>query len=166
MIALSVLSIGLLAHGLLTVNSLTQSGLNRERRLALEGLRSQLEVMRSWDFSECFQAFDPSTSNDPPGAPGARFDVLGLEPTRPGDRVGSIVFPVGPDLLGSTDPVLREDLADPALGLPADLDGDGSIDNLPKNERYVRIPVILEAKWQGVRGEHSVRVATWLGETR
>ncbi|MEQ8763408.1 MAG: type II secretion system protein [Planctomycetota bacterium] len=163
LIALSILSVGLLAHGSLTLSSMTQSELNRERRLALEGLRSQLEQMRAWDFRQCYSAFDLSSANDPPGAPGSQFDILGLEPVSPGGRVGRVLLPTAPNPSGTPPTALREDLSQPDIGLPADLDGDGAIDNLPKDDSYVRLPVRVEARWRGVSGEQQMIIATWLG---
>ena len=60
-------------------------------------------------------------------------------------------------------PVLREDPTDTAFGLPADLNGDGSIDSLPREADYAALPVSIWFRW--VRpGDppNQTRVALWL----
>ncbi len=43
--------------------------------------------------------------------------------------------------------VLREDVTAPEFGLPADLNGDGKIDDEARDEDYVALPVIVTVRW-------------------
>ncbi len=160
--ALALLAVGLLTHASLTVSGHRQGRSNAERRLAWEGLRTQVARLRDWDLADCYTAFDDSSANDPPGAPGSDFDVPGLEPIS--GSVGRVLVPASPASDGSGAIVLREDLVQPAFGLPLDLDGDGVLDDQPKDTLYRRLPVRLEVRWRGVHGEQSLGMTTWLGE--
>ena len=166
MVTVSVLAIGLLAQASLTVSSYSQTLLNRERRLAMEGARSQLEILKGRELATVFAAYDASTTNDPPDAPGPDFDVPSLQPVAgdPDGHVGRVIFPVGepPETSGTFDPVLREDLSDTAMGMPADLDGDGAIDANPKDGTYIHLPVTVEVEWAGKVGRQTLRITTWL----
>ena len=166
MIAFSVLTIGLLAQASLTISHYNQSQFNRELRLALRAAQQQIEILKSHDFRSVFPAFDESTANDPTNAAGPHFDVPGLSPVA-GDmdgRPGRIRFPVGQPPVGwpTSDPVLREDTYDSALGLPCDLDGDGLIDDQPKDANYIHLPVVVEVRWHGKTGNQTLRLSTWL----
>ncbi|MEW6745532.1 MAG: hypothetical protein AB1486_22495 [Planctomycetota bacterium] len=167
MFALAILTVAFLAHASLTVTGKAHNRLNEEKRLALEALRAQLEILRNFDFHTCFAAFDEATINDPPGARGPHFDIEGLSssPSDADGRVGRIVFPTAvPDEGGA--PVLREDVADPRLMMSADLDGDGLIDAFAKDTAYVHLPVLVEARWRGSAGDARVTLATWLTPRR
>ncbi|MBN2489553.1 MAG: hypothetical protein JXQ29_01725 [Planctomycetes bacterium] len=165
-VSFTVLTIGLLAQGALTISHYNQSQFNRELRLALGAAQQQIEILRNHDFRTVFAAFDGSTANDPPSTPGPHFEVPGLSAVEgdPDGLPGRIRFPVGsPPVSASTsDPVLREDLDEPAMGLPCDLDGDGLIDDLPKDTSYIHLPVIVEVRWRGKSGNQVLRLATWL----
>jgi type II secretory pathway pseudopilin PulG len=165
--ALTLLGLGLAAQASLTVAAHTQLGSVRERQSALQAARARIEVLFGHDFRTCFAAFDEGVGNDPPEAPGPHFDVAGLQPSAadPDGRVGRIIFPTAPGA-GGGDPVLREDLDVPELGLPHDLDGDGVLDSEPKDDTYVHIPVIVEVWWQGRSGEQTLRIPTWITPRR
>ena len=167
LIAISVLAIGLMAQASLALSHSNQTRLNREYRAALEGARARIEVLKEHDFQTVFAAFDASTRNDPPDAPGPGFAVVGLSPVLrdPDGLVGKVCFPVGlpPSNWAHQDPVLREDLDDDRFGLPRDLDGDGAIDSHPKDERYIHLPVVVEVRWRSAAGGNQiVRLTTWL----
>jgi len=165
-IALAVLAVGMLAQASLTITHANQTHLNKEQRLALQGARAQLEVLKNYDFATVFGAFDELTFNDPPNAQGPDFDVRGLnpDPDDPDGKVGRVYFPVGPAPTGSPvpGPVLREDQQNNWFGTPADLDGDGAIDDQPKNTSYIHLPVVVEIRWHGKSGTHTLRLTTWL----
>jgi hypothetical protein len=61
--------------------------------------------------------------------------------------------------------VLREDVKNTALGMPRDLDGDGLIDDKPKDASYIHLPVIVEVRWEGRMGPQTTRLVTWLTPT-
>lgn len=165
-IALSVLALGMLAQASLTITHANQTGFNREHRLALEGARAELEVLKNYDFATVFAAFDEQTWQDPPDARGPNFEVRGLSaaPDDPDGKVGRVYFPVGPAPTGSPipGPVLREDQQNTWFGTPADLDGDGTVDDQPKNTSYIHLPVMVEIRWHGKTGTQTLRLTTWL----
>lgn len=60
-------------------------------------------------------------------------------------------------------PVLREDAALPAYGLPYDLNGDGVLDEESRNDDYRALPVILSFHWEPPGGvPQSLRLGAWL----
>ncbi|MEQ8763405.1 MAG: hypothetical protein RL885_05730 [Planctomycetota bacterium] len=164
LMALALLSVGVLSHASLSLTNQRQCRANLEHRLAWEGLKSQVARLRSWPLTDCFAAFDGSLDNDPAGAPGSEFAIAGLQPSETafGSEVGVVEWPTLQDAEGRF--VIREDLDDADFGLPADLDGDGVIDSEPKDATYRRIPVRVVARWHGVYGEQSLSMTTWLGD--
>jgi hypothetical protein len=46
--------------------------------------------------------------------------------------------------------------------MPADLDGDGVIDDQPKDKTYIHLPVMVEVRWVGQLGPQRLRLTTWL----
>ena len=123
-------------------------------------------MLKRFDLRTVFPAYDASKANDPPNAPGPYFDVRGLnpDPNDPSGRVGRVIFPVGPPPPSAPirDPVLREDVRNPRMGMPADLDGNGKIDDQPKDATYIHLPVMVEVRWKGRIGQQSVSLVTWL----
>ncbi|MHC5012591.1 MAG: hypothetical protein ACYTG6_16865 [Planctomycetota bacterium] len=43
--------------------------------------------------------------------------------------------------------MLREDVVAPEFGLPADLNGDGRIDDQPRDDDCIALPVIVTFQW-------------------
>ena len=69
--------------------------------------------------------------------------------------------PAGGDVAAGT--TLREDLPLPRFGLPADLNGDGKIDDLSHAEDYSTVPVIVTFHWTSSLGaEEEMRLSTWI----
>jgi hypothetical protein len=65
------------------------------------------------------------------------------------------------DLLGP--PRLREDLPLARFGLPADLSGDGAIDDGAHDADYQAIPIIVTLRWVHSNGAfEELRVSSWL----
>ena len=81
--------------------------------------------------------------------------------------LGSLVLlvdvPFDPD--NKTD--FREDLLQPRYGMPADLDGNGTIDETSRLDDYLALPVVLTFRWRP-NGEtaHQMRLSTWLRGNR
>jgi hypothetical protein len=165
-VAMGTLLIGVLVYGGLTLTVSRGIGVSDERSRALDAARARMELLWSRPFEECFAAFDESTANDPPDAPGPHFSVPGLEPVDADTDgyVGRIRFPTGPGEDGAA--VLREDISSPLLGMPRDLDGDGTIDGEPKDSAYVRLPVMVEVRWRGAGGEQRVAFSTLISPWR
>lgn len=119
----------------------------REASLALDAARDLSELLRSEDPARLFARYNDDPDDDPDGpgtAPGGHFAVKGLDP-REDDAdgfVGRVEFPT----LGSE---LREDLEDRDLGLPRDLDLDGTIDDLDHGTNYRVLPYRLVLEWRG-----------------
>lgn len=119
---------------------------NRETVAATLAVQNVLEEMRATAFPELFASFNEDPSDDPGGAgtaPGRGFQVAGLSPQRddPDGMVGAIDFPT----LGAE---LREDVVNRDLGLPRDLDGDGTIDAADHSGDYEILPVTLRVEWR------------------
>lgn len=59
--------------------------------------------------------------------------------------------------------VLRENLVAPRYGLPADLDGSGTIDGESRLADYRVLPVVLTFRWRPNGDDaHQLRLSTWL----
>ena len=59
--------------------------------------------------------------------------------------------------------VLREDLPLSRFGLPADLDGDGKIDDQSHTDDYRAFPVIVTFHWSSPAGaDEELRLSTWI----
>jgi hypothetical protein len=161
-IASAVLAIAVTSLMSLVVSSIQLGRVNRETALAHQAARRICEEIQVDAFAEIFARRNALAADDPGGAgtaPGAAFDVLGLQP-RAGDpdgRVGEILFPT----IGAE---LREDLVDAGLGMPRDLDGDGGVDGADHAGDYVVLPVRVRVAWRGVTGERQIEAVTLLME--
>lgn len=156
-IALTILVIAVLAF----VSSIYQSSMlqqtGRERAVAYNAARSQIEKMRSVPLGEVYARYNANPDDDPGGkgsAPGPQFDIEGLA-SLPAERVGRVFFPEA-----GVPPTLREDVRDPAFGMPdgRDLNRDGVIDSSSHARDYRILPVSVVLAWQGVRGRHTLRM--------
>ena len=164
MIAIGVMSVGLLGFTQAMVTALRAQLLARQQATATEAARRQIEIMGATAFSEVFQRFNATSADDPGGVAvtGANFAVPGLS-AQVGDAdglAGEIVFPVD----GTTPSVLREDLVDVSLGTPLDLDLDGVIDANDHAADYSILPVVVIVRWRGAAGEGQVQLETILGD--
>lgn len=154
---------------LATLGSITASALlvesTRETTGATLGAQAMVEALRSVPLEEVFASFNDTPLDDPGGpgtAPGGGFVVGRLAPCAgdPDGLPGRIVLPVGarPD-------ELREDHVDPGLGMPRDLNGDGTIDGAPHESDYRVLPVRVRVEWAGAGGARVVEVETVLGRS-
>lgn len=147
--------------------SVQLNSVNRESALALDAARSQLErIQGEAEFAELFVRYDTDPLNDPLGAgtaPGGRFAVAGLDPA-PNDLDGFAGEIVLPTALGPGGLELRENLDLPALGLPRDLNGDGSIDGGDRAADYVLLPVLARVRWRGATGVRQVELVTLVAD--
>ena len=140
---------------------------NRETALATAAARQALEQVQAETFSDAFARFNDADADDPGGigtAPGSTFDVPGLRPS-PDDVdgiVGQITFPDQMSLLGVLE--LREDVNDPQLELPRDLNGDGAVDALDHSGDYRLLPVRVELEWSGHNGNRTLVVNSLISE--
>jgi hypothetical protein len=137
-------------------------GVNRETALAQQGVRAALEALNGVPFPTVFKSYNSTAGDDLFGvtSPGANFAVRGLSavPGDPDGLPGEISFPTvdsGGVLL------LREDVVDPGLGMPQDLNGDG-IDLLDHSADYRVLPVRVRVRWSGATGVRVITMETIL----
>jgi len=156
-----VLTIGLAGflQTIVMVTALESS--NRDHAAANAAARAVLEQLRSTTFGEVFSRFNASADDDPAGgaSPGAQFDVVGLRPLPGQNFAGAIRFPA----TSASPEVLREDLVDPQLGTPLDLNADGAVTNADRSGDYRLLPVVVTVDWQSSRGQASLEIRTILG---
>jgi hypothetical protein len=166
MMVVSVLAVAFLALSQSLVGSMQLNRVNRESALALSGIREMVEILEgTGEFASVFSRFNADPADDPPSgpSPGNFFAVAGLEPAGgdPDGFVGEIVFPTLTTAAGLE---LREDVVDPDLGMPRDLNGDGLEDALDHSGDYRLLPVLLRLRWQGSSVERSAEIRTILAD--
>jgi prepilin-type N-terminal cleavage/methylation domain-containing protein len=155
------------AGGLMSsiVASMALNRVNNETSLAQTYARRAIERMQGVEFADIFRTFNGNAGDDPGGAgtaAGANFEAFGLEPlaTDADGLPGEITFPTV-DVGGIEQ--LREDIDDPALGMPRDLNGDGApIDALNHAADYTVLPVRVRVQWRGAAGPRTITVETLL----
>jgi len=134
---------------------------NWERSVAYTAAQETIERMQSESFSDVFARYNGDAADDPgPGAPGANFDVDGLDAQEgdPDGRVGRIELPVQAGAPTS----LFENLADPDFGMPRDLNSDGVVDALDHAGDHDILPVRVVIEWRGHSGQRRVELSTVL----
>lgn len=153
-ITILLVGLGAMTTTLATVTRLGPT--NRETSRALDAARGILEEMRGTPFHELVARYNADPADDPGGAgtaPGAGFAAPGLD-ARPGDPDGLAGVIELPIVAGE----LREDLVDPELGLPRDLDGDGVVDGLDHSLDFEILPVRVRIEWSGRTGDRSLEL--------
>jgi len=153
MISVLLLVIGIAGISRLTVGITRAGNLQRETERATEGARATIERIKCVAFSQAFRSYNATGLDDPgiPGtAPGANFAVPGLRaaPDDADSLCGEIIFPTAPDHPEQ----LRENVDDPKIGMPRDLNGDGAIDSVSHHDNYKLLPVRVRVVWQSVDG--------------
>ena len=157
MFSIVLLVIGITAISRLTVGVTRQANFQRECALATEGARAMLERIQAESFSQGFRAFNASSADDPGGAgtaPGANFAITGLRalPDDPDGMPGEIIMPTP----AGQPEQLREDVDDPKLGMPHDLNGNGVVDFANHATDYKLLPVLVRVRWQACDGTNGV----------
>lgn len=140
-----------------------------ESLLVAETAQQVIERMRSEPFETVYALYNQNPFDDPAGpgtAPGFRFDVPGLHPVE--GAVDGIVGRVWlPALEVETRKwELRENVNDPSLGLPRDLNADSIIDGADHALDYVQLPVRVTVEWRGRNGPRRFEIDTMLIEYR
>lgn len=163
MVTLCVLSVGMLAFARASVQSTRAIDASARKAIALSAARGKIEELKGLAFAQVFVLYNTTNADDPGGvvAPGANFDVDGLEATDDDadSMVGAIEFPVDE----AAPEVLREDLALPEFGLPADLNGDLAVNGANCSADYRLLPVIVRLSWRGSSGVERIELRTSLG---
>jgi prepilin-type N-terminal cleavage/methylation domain-containing protein len=153
-LAIMMVAMSMFAHTMSSAAKLDPVA--NDNAIAAEAARTTLETMRKYAFVERFTRYNDDPTDDPGGngtAPGNHFNVPGLSPI-PGSRyVGEITFP-------SVGSAIREDVADAALGMPRDLNGDGIIDSSDHTRDAVLLPVRVRLQWSSPTGKGGTRTFT------
>lgn len=145
MLAVTIVAIALSAITVSMLSSMALSRVNRETALASQAARRQMEIVTSSVRGNSVPEAYAALSANP------NFAVGGIDPLD-GDAdgmPGQIQFPTI-DVAGVVQ--LREDVNDPSLGMPRDLDGLNGIDNLDHSADAQVLPVRVRVQWQSVAG--------------
>ena len=167
LVAITILAVAVGGLGASVIASMQLSRVNEEKAIAVDAAHAMVEQLHTTEFSEIFATFNAAGADDPDGAntaPGDDFAVVGLR-VQDGDAdgmTGQIEFPTIVD--GSGKLVLREDLVDPGLGMPRDLNGDGVIDSQDHSGDYVLLPARVRLMWRGPGGNQTTFVEALLVE--
>ncbi len=154
LVAVSVFGIAMAALTLTQVTTVTLSRTNQDTTMALDAAQGILEALRAAEFEEVFALYNLEPGDDPlGGAPGAAFAVRGLTaaPGDPDDMPGEVLFP-GDGF------ELREDVDEPALGMPRDLNLDGGTDVNDHSADYRILPYLVRVRWRGAGGVREVEL--------
>jgi type II secretory pathway pseudopilin PulG len=157
-VALGVLTVGLLGFLQSIVYAMNLARAQREIAVASEAGRRAMENMRGATFGQVFKLYNVDPNDDPGGAgtgPGANIAVAGLRPL-PGDADGAVGQITFPSRTAGTSVALRENVVDTDFGTPRDLNGDGVIDTADHTNDYRILPVMVRFDWLGATGPHHV----------
>ncbi len=171
-IALPIILIAASMLYMVIIVSARQRTVNRENAIVAETARSILERMRNEDLADVFVLYNQEPFDDPNGpgtAPGHRFDVPGVRelPDTEDGFEGEIILPAV-DVSETETPIwqIREDIAQPDLGMPRDLSGDNLVDGEDHSGDYTVLPVMIIVRWQGRMGPRNFRFHTMLTDYR
>jgi hypothetical protein len=159
-VALVILAVAVSSLVGATFSALRLDRVNESRAAASQALRSVVEDMKALELTLVYPAFNTSPDDDPDPDYDYR-SKLDLSTKLPhgmfvATPVAEILLPENPQ--GQ----LREDLDEPLLGMPRDLDGDGLIDAEDHSADYELLPVLLKLQWESPTGLQTVQVATVL----
>jgi prepilin-type N-terminal cleavage/methylation domain-containing protein len=146
------------------ISNIMAGKVNRETALAHESCRRNMEQVQSIAFGDIFATFNADPADDPGGlglGRGNSFVPPGMDPVTgdPDGIVGLIEFPTVSD--GSVEQ-LREDVVDPDLGMPRDLNLDGIIDAADHSGDYAILPIRVRVDFAGVTGSRTYDIVTTL----
>lgn len=163
MLSIALLVMGITALSRLTISVTRTANMQRETELATGAARAMIERVQAEAFAQAFRSFNATSTDDPGGTvtPGAHFAVLGLRPTPddPDGLPGEIIFPSP----AGQPAQLCENVTEPKLGMPQDLNGDGHTDASNHATDYKLLPLLVRVRWQsqdGVAG--TVELKTFL----
>ena len=158
MIAICVLTIGLLALSSTSVVIHSLDRADEARRLATNAMQDVVERTKAFSARSID---DPvgwstavSTSLRPAGAIGDTYTVQGLDPWNVNPTVGSIQV--------ITDETLTDAALGATLGMPRDLNGDGDAMDGDVSGDAALLPVIVRARWGGSAGNRQSVIAYYL----
>ena len=165
MFAAAVLAIAISGAASAMISAIQLDRVNRESALATQGARRIMERVQEVDYMTAWAMFNQDPNDDPPGALGPNFAVLNLtaQENDPDGFAGEIFFPAA--FNGATAAwEIREDFVDAALGMPADLNGDGdAFDSFVFGDDFDMLPVRIRVQWRGASGDRTLDLVTILG---
>jgi len=153
-LAMTVLMVALLAMSSSTLRTHNLRRQNRERAVAQNAIRMMSEQVHSFA-DQVLRTSPESWSQDvvaaltPGGAIGDTFAIPSLDPAWEQETVGTIEVVV--DETASDEDLGLE------IGMPRDLDGDGTADDEDVTANARILPIIVRARWTGISGD--VRIA-------
>ncbi len=160
-----LIAIGGLSGSVLSTMKLNRT--NEETAAAYSAVRMMTETIQDVDFADIFATFNSDPNDDPDGpgtAPGSNFPVFGLD-VRAGDADGMVGEVLFPTVTNGGVLELREDVVDPAVGMPRDLNGDGIPPDAANHaDDYILLPVTLRLQWRGVDGNRQLQLSVLLVE--
>jgi prepilin-type N-terminal cleavage/methylation domain-containing protein len=171
----AVICVAVLGHAMSVLTGQRNSALMQERGLAFSTLQRFIERMRAdTDWAGLYarlKAMSAESGRD------ANLTFLGPDESLPvraptdyyadfdaPSRLGTveILVQVPITVAGGTG-ALREDAVAPRYGLPADLNGDGVIDDNPRDDDRLALPVVVHLRWRRPGASSQEIVATaWL----
>lgn len=140
--------------------SVAHSASKAEKNVAAEAATNMIERIRACPPQDIYALYNDFAGDDPYGpgtAPGATFDVPGLDPQL--DARGN-PLPLGTILMPGVAGVLDETVANARFGLPRDLDGSMFIEAGDVADSYLLLPVTVQVNWLGRLGPRKVEIAT------
>lgn len=129
-------------------------------------LQQVWEDLYSLGAAEAFARYNAYDSDDPDGpgtAEGPTFNVHGLSPLTSHPAVGRIEFPPHTQLVPGGPIYIAENTVDEVLGMPRDLDGDGTVSSGVEASRIGLLPARIVMEWQGAGGEQVLQGVLFLG---
>lgn len=157
LVASAVLSVAACAVTAAMIHGMAVGAMNTETQEAQDAARKVIEDLSSVPVREVFARYNTNPEDDPTGYETAVGNVLSLVSSTGAKLEAEIIFPNAGDVTQ-----IREDVQDPVLGLPRDLNADSVIDDLDHSQDYVMLPVRVRVTWQGVTGERSLDMCSVL----
>ena len=157
LVAAAVLAVGACAVTAAMIHGMAVGATNSETQEAQEAARRVLEQISAVPVREVFSRYNQDPKDDPQGAGTAVGNVVTVTSASGAALDAEIIFPNAGDTS-----VIREDVDDPELGLPRDLNADSAIDDLDHSGDYVMLPVRVRVTWKGVTGTRSLDICSVL----
>jgi prepilin-type N-terminal cleavage/methylation domain-containing protein len=159
-LAMTVLLVAMMAASASTLRMHTLRRVNRERVVAQNGVRSVSERLQSLSTRGLVDPAGWSTTVlrgvAAGGEVGPTFDLRELQP-----RAGAAS-------LGTVEVVTDETKTDlelgAQLGMPRDLDGDGTATSTDVSTTALLLPVVVRARWHGAGGDGRVQHGFFLAK--
>lgn len=151
-LAVTVLLVAVLAAAASTLRMHALRRTNRERTIAQNAVRSVSERLQSLSARAVTDPAGWSTTVlmgvAAAGEIGPRFDVRELTAREGAPSVGTVTI--------VTDENANDAALGAELGLPRDLDGDGTSANGDVSANALLLPVVVRARWHGVNGDGEI----------